>query len=340
MLERIALLLALMALVAGTLTPASAVAGSRLDRIRARGYLTCGVATTVAGFASVGADGKIVGFEPDLCRAVAAAILGRDGAVRYVPARSVQTFVIAGAPDLVARRLTVTLRREREPGIAFSPVVFYDGAALLVRADAGIGSVTALVGHQICVAGHSETEAALAREFALRHIALDRLPATTLTEATTRFVRGDCAALAADLSELAATRAAFSHPGKFVLLPELLSKEPLALLLHRDDYQFAAIVSWTIQALIAAEELGVTRESVRASEASSDPEVRQLLGVDPGNGAALGLDEEWAAHALETVGNYGEIYARHLGTGTPLGLERGLNALSRDGGLLYALPLR
>jgi general L-amino acid transport system substrate-binding protein len=329
-----------MGIVASTVSPASAVAGARLDRIRARGYLTCGVATTVAGFASVGDEGAIVGFEPDLCRAVAAAILGRDGAVRYVPARSVHTFVSAGAPDLVARRLTVTLRRERERGLAFGPVVFYDGAALLVRADAGIGSVTALVSHPICLVAHSETEAALVREFALRHIVLDSLPTTSLTEAATRFLRGECAALAADLSELAATRAGFSQPHEFAFLPGLLSKEPLALLLHRDDPEFVAIVSWTIQALIAAEELGVTRASVRESKDSSDPEVRQLLGIDPGNGAALGLDEQWAAHALETVGNYGEIYARHLGTGTPLGLERGLNALWRDGGLLYALPLR
>jgi general L-amino acid transport system substrate-binding protein len=333
-------------LIAMLVFVAPALAASRVERIRARGYLLCGVATTVPGFASVDPNGRVVGFEPDLCRAIAAAILGRDGEVRYVPTQSVRTFVAARAPDLVARRLTVSLRRDREPGLAFSPVVFYDGTALMVRANAGIGAVSELAGRRICVVAHAATETALASFFGVRPMALDALPAPRLEDASQAFLRGDCEALAADLSELAATRARFPDPHAFAMLPGLLSKEPLALLLHRDDAQFAAVVKWTIYALIAAEELGVTQASVAnpATSAncanSGDPAVRRLLGCDPGNGAALGLDERWAANAIASAGNYGEIYARHLGSETPLRLERGQNALWRDGGLMYALPLR
>ncbi len=317
-----------------------AIAGSRVDRIRARGYLTCGISAEVTGFARLGPDGRAQGFEPDLCRAIAAAILGPPGAVRFVEAKHVGRFVAVGEPDVVARRLTVTLRRDRLPGVVFGPVVFYDGAALLVRAAAGIAGAHALAGRPICVAAQSEAVAGLTRLFVTGGWTLRLAPAASDGAAREEFIRGGCDALAADLSELAALRANYRGRQELTLLGELLTKEPLALLLHRDDPEFVSVVRWTFYALVAAEELGVTRANVASSAATADPDVRRLLGVDAGNGAALGLDERWAANAIATVGNYGEIFERHLGSGSPLMLARGPNALWRFGGLMYALPLR
>jgi len=319
---------------------APARAASRLEQIRSRGYLSCGIATTVAGFASLSAHGEVRGFEPDLCRAIAAVILGRAAAVHFVEVRSVQTFLRAQAPDVVARRLTDTLRREQRRGLRFSPVVFYDGAALLVRAADALDAASGLAGRRICLAAGGESEPAVAAYFQRQGRTVDLVPARSLDAAAADFAGGRCDALAADRSELAAIRAEYPDPAAFKLLPELLSKEPLALLVQGGDPQFSAVVRWTIYALIAAEELGVTQHTASANLEPADPEVRQLLGWDRGNGAALGLDERWASRAIEAVGNYGEIYARHLGAGTPLGLDRGANALWRDGGLMYALPLR
>jgi len=319
---------------------APARAASRLEQIRSRGYLSCGIATTVAGFASIGPRGEVRGFEPDLCRALAAVILGRAAAVHFVEVRSVQTFLRAQAPDVVARRLTDTLRREQKAGLRFSPIVFYDGAALLARAADDLDAASGLAGRRICVAAAGESAPAVAGYFERQGKAVDLVPAQSLDAAAAEFARGRCDALAGDRSELAAIRAGYPDPAAFKLLPELLSKEPLALLVQGADPQFAAVVRWTIFALIAAEELGVTQHSASTKVEPVDPEVRRLLGWDRGNGAALGLDEGWARRAIEAVGNYGEIYARHLGSGTPLGLDRGANALWRDGGLMYALPLR
>jgi general L-amino acid transport system substrate-binding protein len=315
-------------------------AASRVEDIRARGYMTCGVSFKVPGFASLAPDGRVLGFEPDLCRAVAAAILGISGAVRFVPAESVETFVATGEPDLVARRLTVTLRRDLAAGGAFSPVVFYDGAALLVHGSKAIGSPLAYSGWKLCVAENSETETSVVRYFRAHGTAVEIVSHGDLAEGAKAFMRGECTALAGDLSEIAAVRAGVSGNDKVSILPTLLSKEPLALFMHGDDAQFAAVVRWTIYALIEAEELGVTRDTVGAARGRENPAVRLLLGDDPGNGAALGLDERWAANALATVGNYGEIFSRNLGNGSTFRLARGMNALWRDGGLMYSLPLR
>ena len=319
-------------------TAPPAEAAGRIDVIKARGFLTCGIIARVRGFTDVTPDGRTTGFEPDLCRAVAAAILGRDAKVTYAPADHVETFVSTGTPDVVARRLTVTLQRDLQPGLAFSPVIFFDGTSLLVRRASRISSPTALAGRKICVRGQSEADAGLDAYFATRQLKFDSLRATDLATARDAFLNGDCDALAADLSELAPIRA--DAPTTLAILPEILSKEPLALLTHADDPQLTAVVRWTMNALLAAEELGVTAAKAKAPGTVTDPETRRLLGLDPGNGAALGLREAWAADAIATVGNYGEIFARNLGDASTIKLPRGPNALWRDGGLLYALPFR
>ncbi len=329
-----AVLIALSILIAGP----QAEAADRIAAIKARGFLTCGILARVRGFTDVTPDGRTTGFEPDLCRAVAAAVLGRDGKVTYETADHMERFRSTGDPDVVARRLTVTLRRDLEPGLAFSPVIFFDGTSLLVRKAAGIAAPSALAGHKICVRGQSEADAGLDAYFAVRQLKITSVRGADLAAARDAFLHGDCDALAADLSELAPIRA--DAADKLAIIPEILSKEPLALLTHADDPQFTAVVRWTMNALLAAEELSITAAKAKAPGNITDPETRRLLGLEPGNGAALGLRESWAADAISTVGNYGEIFARNLGDRSAIKLPRGPNALWRDGGLLYALPFR
>lgn len=313
-------------------------AATRIEAIKARGALTCGIVDRVRGFTDISPDGRVTGFEPDLCRAIAAAILGRDAEVEYVAAEDVDHFIHSGEPDVVARRLTVTLRRALQPELSFSPIVFYDGAALLVPIVMQKDAPSAFAGQTICVRDNSETDRALTSYFKTRHLTFEPLRAADLEDATTAFLSKKCAALAADLSELAPIRARWRD--RFAILPEFLSKEPLALLTHAEDEQFSAVVHWTINALIAAEELGISQKDARELRDHPNPEARRLIGLEPGNGAALGLHETWAANAIATVGNYGEIYARNIGDESAIDLPRGHNALWRDGGLLYALPMR
>lgn len=334
---RLVILLFLLAFIAVPAMP-EALAASRTEMIKTRGSLTCGIVDRVRGFTNIESDGRVSGFEPDLCRAVAVAVLGRDAKVTYMTADSVQSFIESGEPDVVARRLTVTLRRDLQPGLTFSRVIFFDGTALLVPVALQEATPSALAGHTICVRGESEADHGLSTYFARRQLTVAAFRTTDLKDATDAFLSGECDALAADLSELAPIRA--DSPETFAILPELLSKEPLALLTHADDPLFAAVVDWTMNALIAAEELGIAAADANAPHDHLDPEMRQFLGLDPGNGAALGLRESWAADVIAAVGNYGEIYARNLGEGSAIQLPRGHNALWRDGGLLYALPMR
>ncbi len=330
-------LLAALVIIATSTMP-SAMAASRMETIKARGSLTCGIVARVRGFTDIDSEGRVSGFEPDLCRAVAAAVLGQDAKVTYVTADNVESFIESGEPDVVARRLTVTLRRDLQPGLTFSRVVFYDGTALLVPIASQAATPSAFAGHTICVRDQSEADVGLSSYFAARRLTFEAIRAADLKDVTDTFLSGDCNALAADLSELAPIRA--DRHERFAILPELLSKEPLALLTHADDPQFNAIVDWTMNALIAAEELGIAADDANSPRDHLVSQMRQFLGLDPGNGAALGLRETWAADVIATVGNYGEIYARNLGDGSAIQLPRGYNALWRDGGLLYALPMR
>ncbi len=312
-----------------------AAAESRIDAIRARGHLTCGVVSRVPGFTSFDSSGRAIGFEPDLCRAIAAAIFGDGEKVAFVPADAVSQFKTDASLDVVARRLTVSLQRDAGLGLVFSPTVFYDRTTLMVKNGGTAHDPNALAGRPICVREASEASEALERHFTLNRLALAASPHPTFDSAAKAFAAGACEALAGDLSQLAAERAGRAS---LTILPHTLSKEPLALLTRADEPQFAAVVRWTINALIAAEEMNLTSRNVDVRD--PDPDVRRLLGEMPGNGKALGLDERWAANAIKAVGNYGEIFERHLGAGSPLKLERGPNALWTQGGLMYAPPMR
>lgn len=314
-----------------------AAAEGRIDAIRARGHLTCGVVARVPGFTSFDNAGRAVGFEPDLCRAIAAAIFGDGEKVAFVPAEAVSQFKTDASLDVVARRLTVSLQRDAGLGLVFSPTVFYDRTTLMVKSDSSAHDPNALAGRPICVRESSEASEALERHFSLNKLTLAATAHPTFDAAAKAFAAGACEALAGDLSQLAAER---TGRVSLAILSHTLSKEPLALLTRADEPQFAAVVRWTINALIAAEEMNLTSVNIGTRQRDPDPDMRRLLGEMPGNGKALGLDERWAANAIKAVGNYGEIFERHLGAGSPLKLERGPNSLWTQGGLMYPPPMR
>ena len=314
-------------------------ADSRLERVRARGFLVCGVSTGIAGFAVVDAHGRYSGLDIDICRAVAAAILGTGEKVHYVETATVEQFLSSSDIDMVSRRLTWSLRREGL-GLLFGPVMFYDGQGFMVARQRQIQTVRQLSNRPICVVPGAENEFNLNTYFKLHNLALKKVILRSVDQVETELSAGRCEAFTADVSELASVRSKMRDGKGFELLSERISKEPLAQVVRQNDDQFFNVVRWTVFALIAAEELGVTSTNVEEMTRSADPDVSRLLGVIPGNGRALTLDEKWAYYAIKAVGNYGEAFERNVGPRSSLRLDRGLNRLWTNGGLMYAPSLR
>jgi general L-amino acid transport system substrate-binding protein len=313
-------------------------AQGRVLRIRQRGTLVCGVAPGVAGFAQVDGQGRYSGLDVDVCRAVSAAMFGTPDNVRYEQAASVEQFQRTPDIDLVSRRLTWSLQREGM-GLRFGPVMFYDGQGFLVPARLPAQKVRQLSNARICVVAGSLSEANLTTYFRSHNLALRKILIQT-GQAEAALSAGRCDAFTADVSELGSLRSGTARPDAFRILSEQISKEPLAQVVREADVDLFDVLRWTIFAMIDAEELGVTSGNVAEMAKNGNPEVRRLLGVTPGNGKALGLDEAWAYNVIKTVGNYGEVYERNVGTGSPIKLPRGVNALWSAGGLMFAPPLR
>ncbi len=313
-------------------------AGTRLNSIRDRGHLICGVMPQVPGFASVDSNGQYSGFEIDMCRALSAAIFGVPDRARFAMATSVRQFSADSPIDVVARRLTVTLSREARNGLLFGPIIFFDGAGFLVRAGQGWRDPQQLASQPICVRESSEAEQALVAYFEAAGLPLASRRFDGLAAAAAAFFAGICTALTADVSELGGVLGSRAGREDFVILPKMISKEPLALLVREDDPEFLRVVRWTIFALIEAEELGVSSTNIDARLRRGGRDVQGLLGTQ--TGPALGLDQGWVVNVIRSVGNYGEIFARHLGADSPIKLERGPNRLWTAGGLLYAPPVR
>jgi len=312
---------------------------SRLSRIRQRGVLVCGVSPGIAGFAQVDGQGHYTGFDIDICRAVAAAVVGSADRIRYEPVASIDVFQRSSDIDIVSRRLTWSLRREGMH-VLFGPVTFYDGQGFLVPQRSQVTQAAELAGVPVCVAEGSEHDVTLTAYFRRHQLALNRVPTADGAAGGRALADGRCQALSADVSELASVRSTMENPRGFRILADRISQEPLSQLVREEDVDLFDVLRWTVFAMIAAEQLGVTAANVSEMATRDDPEIARLLGASPGNGAALGLDEAWARHVIADVGNYGEVFERNLGMTTPVALERGLNAPWTRGGLLFAPPLK
>ena len=319
-------------------------AGKTLDAVKQRDQVVCGVNTGLAGFSAADSQGKWSGLDVDMCRAVAAAVLGNADKVRYVPLSAQQRFTAlqSGEIDVLSRNTTFTLTRDASLGLHQTAVTYYDGQGFMTPVKANIKSAKQLKGATVCVQAGTTTEKNLT-DFSRTH-KLDIKPVVfeKFEAANAAYFSGRCKAYTTDASGLASIRTKEAkNPKEHVILPELISKEPLGPMVRRGDDEWLAIVKWTIYGLVEAEEYGITSENLsNMKNDSTDPVVLRLLGKSEDTGKLLGLDRDWLARAILASGNYGEIFERHLGEKTPLGLKRGLNAQWNKGGLQYAIPIR
>ena len=330
---------------AGMLAMASSLPGkaATLDDVRSAGELKCGINTGLAGFAFTDDDGNWTGFDVAYCRALAAAVLGDPDAVAYVNLTGKTRFpaLQSGEIDVLSRNTTWTFSRDVDLGFTFIGVSYYDGQGFIGRTELGVMSATELGGASICIQTGTTTELNLADFARTNNIDYEPVPIETNAEARAAYEAGRCDVYTTDASGLAATKATFDDPDAHMVYPEIVSKEPLGPLVRQGDDQWADIARWVLNALIIAEELGVTQANVMEMAAGSDsPEINRMLGSEGAYGAMLGLDADFAVKAIAAEGNYAEIYERYVGPNTKLGLARGLNALYKDGGILYAPPFR
>ncbi len=330
-------------LAATALLARAAAAQTTLETVKARGELNCGVNTGLVGFAAPDANGNWQGFDVAICKAVAAAVIGDASKVVYIPTTSSDRFeqLTSGKIDLLARNTTWTFSRDTDLKMDFAGVNYYDGQGFMVRKDLGVSSAKELNGATVCIQTGTTTELNLADYFKANNMTYTAVPGETNAEGEQQYIAGACDAYTTDASGLAATRAAFADPENHIILPEIISKEPLGPAVRHGDNQWGDIVMWSLNALIAAEEFGITSANIDELAASSqNPEVQRLLGSSDDLGAMIGLDKEWAKRAIKASGNYGEIFEANIGSATPIGLARGLNAQWTQGGLLYTPPFR
>ena len=321
---------------------AGASAAATLDDVKAKGFLSCGVATGVAGFEFTDANGEWAGFDVAVCRAVAAAVFGDPKAVKFTPttAKTRFTALASGEIDMLSRVTTWTFSRDVDLKFEFAGVNYYDGQGFLVPSALGVTSAKELDGATVCIQTGTTTELNLADYFRANKISYKPVPIESNEEARKNYVADRCDTYTTDASGLAATRATFNKPGDHLILPEIISKEPLGPVVRHGDDQWADIVRWTVFALIAAEEHGVTAANADAMASKKTPATARLLGSEGTLGDMIGLDKDFAKRAIKAKGNYAEIFERNVGTKTPIGLARGLNAHYTNGGLQYSPPFR
>jgi general L-amino acid transport system substrate-binding protein len=313
-----------------------------LEDVKERGVLHCGTGTGLAGFSLPSASGEWTGFDVDFCRAVAASVLGDPKKIKFIPLTSQERFTAlqSGEVDLLSRNTTWTFSRDVNLGLEFAGITFYDGQGFLVRSDLGVDRVKDLDGARICIDTGTTTELNLADYFRTHALRFDSVVVKGADDARSNYDADACDSYTTDASGLASIRASLPDPENHIILNELISKEPLGLIVRHGDDAWADVVRWTRNAVILGEELGITSLNVEAMKASSNPEIKRLLGTEGDFGSQLGLDKDWAARTILLVGNYGEIFERNVGKDTELGLERGLNAMWNKGGLLFAPPMR
>ncbi len=321
----------------------AAQAGPTFDAVKERGYVQCGFNTALAGFSAPDSKGEWQGLDVDLCRGIAAAMFGDASKFKATPLNTQQRFTAlqSGEVDVLTRNTTVTLTRDTTLGLMGVGVNFYDGQGLMVRKDLGIESAKELDGATVCVQPGTTTELNLADWFRANNLSFKPVVIEKYEEVVRAFATGRCDAFTTDKSQLASTRMSqLDNPDDYIILPETLSKEPLGPMVRQGDDQWHNLVRWVLHVMIEAEEYGITSENVDEMLNSSNPAVQRILGVTPGMGKNLGVDDKWAYNIIKQVGNYGESFERNIGQNSPMKLDRGLNALWLDGGLMYGWPVR
>ncbi|GAB6144141.1 amino acid ABC transporter substrate-binding protein [Desulfocicer niacini] len=329
-------------MLALALLSSTAVLAGTLDDVKAKGYIQAGVNGDLFGFGKPDEKGEWKGLDVDTARAVAAAVFGDATKVKFTPltAKTRFTALQSGEIDVLTRNCTQTLSRDTALGLDFCQVNFYDGQGFLIHKKLGVKSAKELDGASVCVLPGTTTEQNVADFFRANGMKMNPVVIENTAELAKAFFAGRCDCLTSDASQLAGTRAVAPNPGDYMILPEVISKEPLAPAVRHGDNQWKDIVNYSVLAMINAEELGITSKNVDESLKSTDPKVKRFLGVSPGNGKSLGLDEKFAYNIIKQVGNYGEVFERNVGTDTPLMIERGLNALWTNGGLMYSPPFK
>ncbi len=322
----------------------TAFAGATIDAMKKRGSLNCGVNSGLEGFSAIDSDGHFIGFDTDMCRAVAVSILGAGEKVNFIPLTAQQRFTAlqSGEVDMVSRNTTWTLSRDASLGGMFAAVTYYDGQGYMVPKKLGVTSATQLKGATVCVEAGTTTEKN-STDYSYAHgLKLKSVVFNTLEAARAAYFSGRCSVYTTDASGLASTRnAEAKNPADHIILPEMISKEPLGLMVRRGDDEFFTIAKWVVFGLVNAEEYGITQANVLDKQKNEkDPTVMRMLGSSEDTGRLLGLDKDWLVRPILAVGNYGEIFERNVGPNTPLALPRGLNALWTEGGLMYAPPIR
>jgi general L-amino acid transport system substrate-binding protein len=328
--------------VALTFTMLSATAGT-LDDVRKKGYVDCGISTGVAGFAFTDDKGNWQGFDPAVCKAVAAAVFGDITKVKYTTTTGKTRFTVlrSGEIDMLARNTTWTYVRDVDLKLEFAGVNYYDGQGFMVPRSLGVKRAKELDGASVCIQTGTTTELNLADFFRSNGIKYEPVPIETNEEARKGYLAGRCDVYTTDASGLAATRSTLPNPADHILLSEIISKEPLGPLVRHGDSEWGDVVRWTLNAMIIAEELGLKSSNVDSMRTSTNnPEVKRLLGEEGDYGKMMGLSNDWAYQIIKQVGNYSEVFEAFIGANTPIGLPRGLNALWTNGGILYSPPFR
>ncbi len=319
-----------------------AVRAGTLEEVKKRGLLICGVSQGLPGFSTVDDAGRWTGLDVDFCRALAGAIFADPSKVKFVPLSAKERFTAlqSGEIDVLSRNTTWTMARDTAQGLSFAGIIYYDGQGFMVNRKLGITSALELSGATICTNTGTTTELNAADFFRSKKMPYEIVPFEKSDEAVAAYDSGRCDAYTSDTSGLAAQRLKLKNPAEHIILPEIISKEPLGPAVRQGDTQWFNVVKWVLFALINAEELGVTQDNVDAMLNSDSPPIKRLLGLEGHFGEKIGLDAAWAANAIRAVGNYGELFERNVGRDSPLKISRGLNRLWRDEGLLYAPPIR
>lgn len=320
-------------------SPASA---ATLDDVKTKGFLECGVNHGLPGFSDSDEQGNWRGMDVDICRGLSAAIFGSPDKVKFVPLNAEQRFtsLLSGEVDILSRNTTWTMTRDIALGLNFAGVTYYDGQGFMVRMKLGITSVLELSGTTICTQSGTTTEMNVGDFFNSKKMPFNLVTFAKAEETVRAYEAGDCDAFTADASQLYAFRLKLADPKAHMVLPEIISKEPLGPVVRQGDDQWFNLVKWTVFALLAAEERGITGANIDEMRSSKNPAIRRILGLDGDLGRKLGLDNDWAIKLIKAIGNYGEMFDRNVGAGSPLKIARGVNRLWNKGGIQYAPPVR